>query len=536
MNKLDILYLKNKYWIFYKLAEKFVPTVSIIVVLIIVTGYVIGYLLEQTNEIAFYISIFILLYFIRWILRGFEIIIFTIAAVVNFIKYKKINFHNILFKSPKTKIEKRYKNILSKKDLNPNDIIHWFIIPTYKESFDILDQTLYSLTKANYPLNKFAVTIAWEKADENNFLQIIKKLEEKYKNSFWYFNWTIHQLQENEIPGKWANIKFHAKNLYKKIIQKFQTTPDKILVTTLDADTNIDPNYPNMLTYEYIITPNRKQVAYQPLILFFNNFWESPFFSKIVGLSNSFRIIFNATKKYWVRNFSTHAQSLDALIELDFWSNQTIVEDGHQYRRSYFGFNGNYYCKFIYTCVYQDLNLNINLLKTAKAQYNQMRRWAHWVEDVPYIIFQWKEKWKNLPFFRTLYELLRLIEWTIMWATLHIVLFLWISLTIIKDITLSSYITLGQSIDFFVKLSYIILIFVVLLQIFFTPRNWLKNSILRIFEFVKFFITYSIFIGPTLIFFSWTPALHTQIMILLWKPMKKFNVTIKVRKKQQIDK
>jgi len=67
-------------------------------------------------------------------------------------------------------------------------------------------------------------------------------------------------------------------------LDKFNTTADKILVTTLDADTNIDYNYPNVLTYTYITATDKKYKSYQPMILFFNNFWEAPFFSKIVSL------------------------------------------------------------------------------------------------------------------------------------------------------------------------------------------------------------------------------------------------------------
>jgi hypothetical protein len=98
-------------------------------------------------------------------------------------------------------------------------------------------------------------------------------------------------------------------------------------VTTLDADTNIDKEYFNILTYTYLTTPDRKYKSYQPLIFFFNNFWDAPFFSKVVSTGNSFWILFNSTKNKGLRNFSTHAQPLDALIELDFWSNQTVVED-----------------------------------------------------------------------------------------------------------------------------------------------------------------------------------------------------------------
>ncbi len=71
-----------------------------------------------------------------------------------------------------------------------------------------------------------------------------------------------------------------------------------VLVTTLDADNKVDPAYFATLTYTYISTPDRKYASYQPVIFFFNNFWQAPFFSKIVSLFNTFWILFNFTKKY----------------------------------------------------------------------------------------------------------------------------------------------------------------------------------------------------------------------------------------------
>ena len=98
------------------------------------------------------------------------------------------------------------------------------------------------------------------------------------------------------MVGKGANITSAAKTDYEKILHHFHTSADHVLVTTLDADTNVDKDYFNILTYTYLTTPDRKHKAYQPVIFFFNNFWAAPFFSKIISLFNSFRILFNFTK------------------------------------------------------------------------------------------------------------------------------------------------------------------------------------------------------------------------------------------------
>jgi hypothetical protein len=166
---------------------------------------------------------------------------------------------------------------------------------------------------------------------------------------------------------------------------------------------------------------------------------------------------------------------------------------------------------------------------TAKAQYNQMRRWAHGAEDIPYSVCQRIYNFDKLPKLRTLYEIARLTEWHIMWASLHFVLSIGFWLSLVKDIVFFSQNSLWQILSILLTISTIFLIGATALTLLFSPWYKLKKH-QKIIEFIKFSILYPIFIGPTLLVFSWLPALHTQIMLMLWKPMKKFNVTIKVRK------
>ena len=49
-----------------------------------------------------------------------------------------------------------------------------------------------------------------------------------------------------------------------------------------------------------------------------------------------------------LRNFASHSQPLKALIGMNFWSTRTIVEDGHQYWRSLFYFEGKYLRGYVF--------------------------------------------------------------------------------------------------------------------------------------------------------------------------------------------
>ena len=231
-----------------------------------------------------------------------------------------------------------------------------------------------------------------------------------------------------------------------------------------------------------------------------------------------------------MRNFSSHAQPLDALIDVNFWSCETIVEDWHQYWRSYFAYEWRYEVVPIFTKVYQDCNLNNTIFETAKAQYTQIRRWAHWAEAIAYVACQWKHNFKKLSFWRMFYELWRLIEWIISWSTLHLILMSWIVLTLVKDFSISSTFSLWTAVSLFTRIAFILLILTVSLQLMFSPWYQLKTKKRKIFEILKFIVVYTWILWPILLIFSWLPALHTQIMLMLNKPMKKFNVTEKIRK------
>jgi hypothetical protein len=70
---------------------------------------------------------------------------------------------------------------------------------------------------------------------------------------------------------------------------------------------------------------------------------------------------------------------------MNFWSVRTIVEDGHQYWRSLFYFDGDYEVYPIRAPIGQDAVLNDTLLKTLKAQWVQLRRWDYGASDVAYV-------------------------------------------------------------------------------------------------------------------------------------------------------
>jgi len=113
---------------------------------------------------------------------------------------------------------------------------------------------------------------------------------------------------------------------------------------------------------------------------------------------------------------------MQALIDMDYWSVRTIVEDGHQFWRSYFKFDGDYEVYPIYVPIYQDAVLSEGYMKTIKAQFIQLRRWAYGASDIAYVAdkaFYTPNKISRLD---RMFKFLRLLEGHISWATSPLIL------------------------------------------------------------------------------------------------------------------
>ena len=126
-------------------------------------------------------------------------------------------------------------------------------------------------------------------------------------------------------------------------------------------------------------------------------------------------------RPYALRNFASHSQPLDALEEMNFWSVRTIVEDGHQYWRSYFHFRGNYSVVPIHLPIYQDAVMSDSYRKTLKAQFIQLRRWAYGVSDVPYVALN-LSRCHTKKMFRGIVKFFMLVESNVSLGTSSIII------------------------------------------------------------------------------------------------------------------
>lgn len=308
-----------------------------------------------------------------------------------------------------------------RKPVKPSEVIHVVILATYNETLETLRPSIKALAQVNYDLSKIWFVVAYEERGGDVDRERVATLQREFKGQFARFLSFEHPDGiVGEERGKGANITHAGREVLKVIRDEGLHIPN-IMVTTLDADHRPDPEYFNHLTYSFVTSETPKHYSYQPIPMFFNNIWHVPAPMRVIATGNSFWVIINSVRPHLLRNFASHSQPLEALIDTDFWATWSVVEDGHQYWRSYYRYNGQYRVEPIYAPIYQDATLASGYFKTFRNQYLQLRRWAYGVSDVPYVAIQ-NARHPKIPAGSRTIHFWRLFEGHFSWATAPLIL------------------------------------------------------------------------------------------------------------------
>jgi hypothetical protein len=298
---------------------------------------------------------------------------------------------------------------------NWKDIYHAVVIAVSNERLDITEATIKSILASHYAAKNIIIVFAAEDKYKDGFLEDYEILKKRYSHLFKDFRFYLHKMKEGEVVGKGSNISCAGHAFWKEYKNR-EISPDNLMVTTLDADHIVHQEYFARLTYLYVIDANRHNKTYQPIPLLFNNIWDVPATNRIAAVSTSFWQFIEGMRSYKLRTFAAHAQTMETLIKTDFWAVNTIVEDGHQYWRTYFAFGGDAHIVPMYVPVYQDAVLGGTLWESIKNQYKQIRRWSWGVTDFPFVVIN-AIKHKEIPLAERLIQIYRQFISFFTWAS-----------------------------------------------------------------------------------------------------------------------
>lgn len=490
-----------------------------------------------------YGAVFIIVFIIIWFVKTIGMSYRTIQGYGTLQHAQAIDWHSRLadLEDPASALESRHYLSSWRADIHqhnleqlantvharkPSDIYNAVIIATYNESRDVLEPTIQAVLDGDYDPKRIILTIAYEARGPQSTEDAVKALQKKYRDKFAQFYIVKHPADmPNEVVGKGGNITYAGKFLAVELA-KLEIDPEDVLVTTLDSDNRPHKTYFSYVTYEFIVHPEPRHVAFQPLALFQNNIWDVPAPMRVIATGNSFWSLLNSLRPHMLRNFAAHSQSMAALIDMDFWSVRTIVEDGHQFWRSYFRFDGHYSVVPIYVPIYQDAVLAEGYRKTLKAQFVQLRRWAYGASDVPYVASKVFTRERTVPLGDGITKFFRLLEGHVSWASASLILLfgawgpLFINPESNRSLVAHELPGIASGLQQFAMIGLFITVFLAFRMLPPRPERYKRHRNLGM-------LLQWVLMPVTSIIYGSLAALYSQTRLLLGKYLDKFDVTEK---------
>lgn len=298
------------------------------------------------------------------------------------------------------------------------EIYQAVILTTYREGLDVLENSIQSLVDSKFPHERLIFILATEERDPDS-VKVANVLREKFGTKFKKFLVTRHPDGiTGEVKAKGANATWAGQKLQEYLDQE-KIEYDKVIVSAADADSCFHPQYLACVTWNYLNEPNRTRRSYQPIPIYSNNIWQVSMLSRIAAWGSSFWQMIEGTRPWRLINFSTHAMSMQTLVDIDFWAVDVVNEDSRQFWRAYFRYEGDHQVIPIFVPVYMDAVYGANFVESIKNQYLQKRRWAYGIEHLPYVVTE-SIKHKRISLYDRLVKIYRLIEGAFSWSTASI--------------------------------------------------------------------------------------------------------------------
>ena len=407
--------------------------------------------------------------------------------------------------------------------VHPSELVHAVIIATYNESREVLEPTIQSVLDSDYDMKRVILALAYEERGGPEVAAQAKQLIADYQDRFMHAFAVEHPKNiPGEVIGKGGNITYAGRRL-QEYIEESVLNPTRVVVTTLDADNRPHHKYLACLSYLYCVAPNPVHVSFQPIPMFTNNIWDAPAPMRVIATGNSFWNIVLSLRPHMIRNFSSHAQSMQTLIDTNFWSVRTIVEDGHQFWRTYFRYDGDHDVYPIYLPIYQDAVLSTTYWKTLKAQFLQLRRWAWGASDVAYVAETGFFKPNKVPKLDLTLKFFRLLEGHVSWATAPLILAFSAFIPALfnpKDYASNQLPLIASRIQTIALTGILVTLFFSLKTLPPKPARYKQHRTL-------FMVIQWVMLPVTTITYNSMSALYSQTRLMLGKYLGKFDVTDK---------
>ena len=262
---------------------------------------------------------------------------------------------------------------------------HLALIPTYTESLEKLRHTVRALADADWPRERKICAIITRETDAGGIANVAA-LREEFSDAFAEFIHILDPLEPGIVIGKSSAMAWGGKYLYRKLVHEQGRDPSRILVTDLDADYRVHPQYFSYLTWMHLIDPNRETQLYQPIPYFHNNIWEAPILLRLFAAVLTQLQMWRSVLPEKLQSFGSYSTTLKLVHEVGYWATDAIPEDSRFYWKSYFTYGDRFRAVPLFIPIYGDAVRARTYWRSLATQYMQARRWAWGVTDIPFVV------------------------------------------------------------------------------------------------------------------------------------------------------
>lgn len=317
--------------------------------------------------------------------------------------YKSVNLVIMSFIAARKIRAAEKTDWLAKAEVLPNfsKVRHLIVVPSYKESFEKIAETIDSIKDQTLPKKQIYIYMAFEEREEN-IKEKAERLTKHYEKVFGGFDYTLHPDLPNEVKGKSSNQAYAAADAYEKLVKKGNLDIDYMTVTSADADVLFEKSFYAYLTYSFLTVPDPSYTFWQSANVTYNNFWQVPSFTRVISFFGSlWRTSVLVQHARLVPN-SVYTLSFKLLMEIGNWDVDVIPEDYRVFFKAFFKTKGRVVVEPIFLKTSMDAAQSHSYKRSLMNKYHQERRWSwgiaddatylKWYLTVPGVSF-----WKKTP-------------------------------------------------------------------------------------------------------------------------------------------
>jgi len=316
----------------------------------------------------------------------------------------------------------------------PEQVVHCALVPTYTEKYEVLHATVKALADQNYPDHLRVCAIITRETDTGG-IENVARLREEFGGRFRSFLHIRDPLLPGIVVGKSAAMAYGGPVL-RRHCDELGLDPALTVVTDLDSDFRLHPQYWAYITAQFCTAGDRLTSIWQPVPVFRNNLWSVPVAVRVMATAATQWQMFLHQNPHRLVMFSSYSMSMNLLSEVGYWDDDVIPEDSRFFWKSFFHYGERLRVRPAFLSVNGDAPRARDYAATHLSQYNQIKRWAWGVTDIPYVTTRMLAH-TEIPLQLRLRRYFVLVANHLTWTTLPVLLFLGGSLPALIDLDYS---------------------------------------------------------------------------------------------------